>query len=353
MNVSKINLINFTSSKKEIDIPSWVNEGHNKKPARQSRPSRDEFTSSRRPRSRKRRKQFLPAKFIAMLVATIGIGSQAPKVINHFVQDDKNITTDKNSNENFDLSTIANTVNETQDIYIEIPSIETGETTAGIPFEDGIPNVPKEYVDGEIIDDENIVNAIYYGEIKSDLDIKAQKLLENIYEQDEYAKEHLENFRESFSYEKSENDIAKMLINLCESSQWGDNCIDPLTFYAQICQESNCETDALGDFSKKSQQYLAVGFGQCHECAVDEVNEHIKKGTFGPFEYNNGAQYKYSDRSNPKKGLEIMILYLRYCSNRTNSTKAMLAMYNRGTKNGINTPEGKEYVRAVYSQLGE
>ena len=120
---------------------------------------------------------------------------------------------------------------------------------------------------------------------------------------------------------------------LCEAPQWGNGCIDPIIFLADITQESSCDSKNIGDSGN------AVGFGQFHTVAVDQVNKIYD------------TNYTYSDRANPKKALEMMSLYLRYCRANTNSTEEMLAMYNQGFPKAINTQDGRKYVNDVYSNL--
>lgn len=132
---------------------------------------------------------------------------------------------------------------------------------------------------------------------------------------------------------KSREDTMAYLTDLCESEEWGNGCIDPVTLCAQIRQESGYNASIVGDSG------LALGLGQFHECAVQEVNNQY------------GTSYTSSDRSNPTKALEMMVLLLRYDYKCTGSTDGMLAMYNQGNANGINTSGGKSYVNAVYSRL--
>lgn len=313
VNNMSISKINFTSSN-YIDVPSWVND-KNKPKARtytlryNSRPLQyDEFEISNKPRSRKKQKTYSKARVIALLMAA-GLLSQTPK-LNNFFDNKSDIVTveDDSKNENNPV------------ICIETEAPE---------------EISKEAIEETIESKENI---------------QAARLLDNIKNSDIHAPERLEKLTNALNLDELE--VADFLIHLCESEKWGNNCIDPLLFYAQICQESNAEFDALGDYSKRTGEYLAFGYGQFHECAVDEVNNQIEKGFFGEYLYNNGQKYTYEDRINPKKALEMMILLLRYDASKTDSKDAMLAMYNQGHKNGINTQQGQEYVDAVYSQIG-
>ena len=132
----------------------------------------------------------------------------------------------------------------------------------------------------------------------------------------------------------SQEETMDYLTELCESEEWGNGCIDPVTLCAQIRQESGYNATIVGDSG------LAVGLGQFHECAVEEVNNQY------------GTNYTSADRSDPNKALEMMVLLLKYDYSKTGSTDAMLAMYNQGNPNGINTSGGQNYVSAVYSRLG-
>ena len=308
MSISKIN---FASSS-YIDVPSWVNDRSKSKRMYQARynvktPKYDEFENSNKPRSRKKQKTYSKARVMALLMAA-GLLSQAPK-LNDFFDNNNDIIIVENDSKNEDNPVI----------YIETKApkevMETAQKT-----------------------------------IESKDNIQAARLLENIKKSDIHAPERLKKLTNALNL--NELEVANFLIHLCESEKWGNNCIDPLLFYAQICQESNAEFDALGDYSKLTGEYLALGYGQFHECAVDEVNNQIENGIYGEHLYNNGQKYTYEDRINPKKALEMMILLLRYDANRTNSQDAMLAMYNQGHKNGINTQQGQEYVDAVYNQIG-
>ena len=134
----------------------------------------------------------------------------------------------------------------------------------------------------------------------------------------------------------SKEETAAYLSNLCTAEEWGNGCIDPVLLTAQICQESGFDADIYGDSG------LALGLGQFHECAVDEVNNQY------------GTNYTYADRANPTKALEMMVLLLKYDHKRTNGdTDAMLAMYNQGNPNGINTSAGQNYVKHVKSRINQ
>ncbi len=131
----------------------------------------------------------------------------------------------------------------------------------------------------------------------------------------------------------SEDEAAAYITELCESEEWGDGCIDPVLLCAQICQESGYDADIVGDSG------AALGLGQFHKCAVDEVNNQY------------GTNYTYSDRSDPEKALEMMVLLLKYDYSQTGSTDGMLAMYNQGHASAINESAGQNYVKNVYSRL--
>ena len=131
----------------------------------------------------------------------------------------------------------------------------------------------------------------------------------------------------------SREETAEYLTNLCESDEWAAGCIDPVTLCAQIRQESGYVADIVGDSG------LAVGLGQFHECAVQEVNNQY------------GTNYTSADRTDPYKALEMMALLLKYDYSKTGTTEGMLAMYNQGNANGINTTGGQNYVNAVMARI--
>ena len=131
----------------------------------------------------------------------------------------------------------------------------------------------------------------------------------------------------------NEEDTMEYIENLCESPEWGNGCIDPIVFLADIFQESSNDPNKVGDSG------AALGFGQFHKVAVDQVNKTY------------GTNYTYADRVNPYKALEMMSLLLRYCRENTYSEKEMLAMYNQGYPNAINSADGQKYVEAVYSHI--
>lgn len=300
MNVSKIN---FTS-RKELDVPSWVNRTPEEKRIYQNRiNNQDEFVTSK---SRKKQKTTNLAMLkLLTALAVLGITSCSIKV------------NTGNSNKEIPLETIVETTQSVPLPTFEIP-VQIDETEASLPV---------------------------YDEMQE----KAQNLLDEIKIADEYSDIRLEKMQEALGMDSI--DVAKLLIEMCESPIWGNGCIEPLLFYAQIAQESNCEFDKLGDYNKKTGIYDALGYGQFHKCAVDEVNNQIECGRYEDYLYNDGEKYTYEDRKDPKKALEMMSLYLRYIDDRTNSTDAMLAMYNGGSKNFIKTSKGQEYVRNIYKQI--
>lgn len=329
MSISKIN---FTSQRKEIDIPQWVNRNQAQKReyAKTARIQQyDTYTPSKK--SRKKHKNNLQKRLLLLATVAGVSGFAAPKVINNHQTNHSEIVLDDNTTNDNEI-----TIKITQD---------DNDTDYKQPS--------KSCKDNEVVflENEIIENLNQIDDYDKKLEIKAVELLETIKEKDKEADFHLENLRNSFNQSDIEN--LKFLIHLAQSPTWGNDCIDPLLFYAQICQESDCDSNALGDFSKRKQEYLARGFGQFHECAVDEVNEQIEKGTFSDFLYNNGEKYSYDDRTDPKKALEMMILLLRYDAQCTNSTDEMLAMYNRGHKNGFREEEGKNYVDKVYNRIGD
>ena len=135
------------------------------------------------------------------------------------------------------------------------------------------------------------------------------------------------------SLDLTEQEAMHYITYLCNSPEWADGCITPLLFLADIMHESEYDPDKVGDGG------AALGFGQFHKIAVDQVNM-----TFG-------TDYTYEDRQDPQKALEMMALLMRYCADCTNSTEGMLAMYNVGHPGAINTSKGKAYVSAVYGRL--
>ncbi len=132
----------------------------------------------------------------------------------------------------------------------------------------------------------------------------------------------------------SQEETAAYLTELCESEEWAGGCIEPIVLYGQIMQESGFDADILGDSG------AALGLGQFHKCAVDEVNNRY------------GTNYTYEDRSNPKKALEMMALLLKYDYSCTGSQNGMLAMYNQGHASAINESGGQAYVKHVLARIG-
>ena len=129
-------------------------------------------------------------------------------------------------------------------------------------------------------------------------------------------------------------EVGEYLTELCESPDFGNGCITPTLLFAQMYQESGFNPTIVGDGG------AALGLGQFHKVAVDEVNN----------QYN--TNYTYEDRANPKKAIEMMTLLLRYDYKCTGSTEGMLAMYNQGHPDAINEPKGQAYVRHVYEKIG-
>lgn len=125
----------------------------------------------------------------------------------------------------------------------------------------------------------------------------------------------------------------KHLLNLCFSPDFGNGTVNPIVLLAQILTESTNNPNAVGDNGN------AVGFGQFHTCAVDEVNNQF------------GTNYSYNDRYDPYKNLEMMVLLLRYDFSVTKSIDGALAMYNVGGPSAINTQKGQNYVNVIYSKL--
>jgi len=200
--------------------------------------------------------------------------------------------------------------------------------------------------DTEEIDKTNSINIT-----NNDTEYKtAESLTKAIYEADDEAEIHMS--RLCSALDMTEDEVSAYLINLTQSEQYGNGCINPLVFYAQICQESGCISDAKGDKSKTTGEYKAVGLGQFHTIAVDQVNNMIESGKYGDYTYNDGEKYTYADRTDPQKALEMMVLLLRYDASQTDDENGMLAMYNQGNSNGIETTDGKNYVKAVFSQIG-
>ncbi len=297
----------------------------------------DEFIRRTDLKSRKKQKSnHLVPKSLMILAASLGISTVAPKAIAFISGNNEAAVISAEGAQMTDLDYILEPEMSqmSQEDYCEFIKYAMSEQDSNVNIEDepvAAVNAPED----------------------NGYALEAEKLLNDILEKDEFSSEHLENLKKSFNYELSEIEILSNLVYLCDSEQWGNNCIDPLTFYAQLCQESDCKSDALGDYSKSKDEYLALGFGQFHKCAVDEVNKQIEAGTYGDYCYNQGEEYTLEDRKDPEKALEMMILLLRYDASKTDSTEAMLAMYNRGHKGGINTMDGKEYVRKVYGRIGK
>lgn len=193
---------------------------------------------------------------------------------------------------------------------------------------DEIVSLPKNLTGaGEIEDIKEIEQT------QSKEDKEAEKLLKKFEKTGGDAWDEFDVLCDVFGLNKKE--MAKKLIYLCEDEEWGKNYVDPILLCAQMYQESSYQANQVGDNGE------AIGLGQIHKCAVDDVNR--------VFDTN----YKYSDRSNPEKALEMMILYSRYCHVQAGSTNGMLAMYNAGHKDAIEHQYGKEYVKKVYSRINQ
>lgn len=131
----------------------------------------------------------------------------------------------------------------------------------------------------------------------------------------------------------TEEETADYLTQLCESKNWANGVTYPSLLLAQISKESKFNPEAIGDGG------LALGLGQFHTCAVDEVNNRFN------------TNYTYNDRKDPHKALEMMALLLRYDYSQTQSTYGMLAMYNQGHPS-LDTIEGQSYVKNVLGEIG-
>lgn len=131
----------------------------------------------------------------------------------------------------------------------------------------------------------------------------------------------------------TEEETADYLTQLCESENWANGVTYPSLLLAQISRESKFDPNAVGDGG------LAIGLGQFHTCAVDEVNKRFD------------TNYTYEDRKDPYKALEMMSLLLRYDYSQTKSTYGMLAMYNQGHP-ALDTEKGQTYVKNVLAEIG-
>lgn len=130
----------------------------------------------------------------------------------------------------------------------------------------------------------------------------------------------------------NEKEVADYLTELSNSEQWANGCVSPIMLFAQICNESGCYADAVGDNG------AALGLGQFHECAVDEVNNQF------------GTNYTYADRANPKKALEMMSLLLKYDYNSSGSTVGMYTKYASGNTKNLNI--GETYISHLKAKIG-
>ncbi len=130
-----------------------------------------------------------------------------------------------------------------------------------------------------------------------------------------------------------EKEVTDLLTEMSTSEKWGNGCVTPELLFAQICNESGCDIDAVGDNG------AAVGLGQFHECAVDEVNNQF------------GTHYTYEDRKDPVKALEMMALLLRYDYTSTgNSTIGMYTKYASGNTRNMSIGEG--YYERIQKKIG-
>ncbi len=130
-----------------------------------------------------------------------------------------------------------------------------------------------------------------------------------------------------------EKEVADYLTELSTSEQWADGCVSPIMLFAQICNESGCYADIYGDDG------AALGLGQFHECAVDEVNNQF------------GTHYTYADRSNPIKALEMMSLLLKYhYKSSGNSEVGMYTKYASGNLRNLNI--GERYIENLKAKIG-
>lgn len=170
------------------------------------------------------------------------------------------------------------------------------------------------------------------------------QLLDDIKNKCENADEFLKNATQTF--DMSEEELTEYITEMCNSPQFGNGCIEPIQYFALLAQESEFK-NVEGDNGK------AVGLGQIHEPAVEEVNYQIENNLYEDYDYNNSKTYEASDRWDAKKNVEISLLYLRYCASKTDSTEAMIAMYNTGIPDGIYTNKGLEYVNNVLDKIGE
>lgn len=173
---------------------------------------------------------------------------------------------------------------------------------------------------------------------------ESKQLLTDIKNKCENADEFLKNATQTF--DMSEEELTEYIAEMCNSPQFGNGCIDPIQYFALLAQESEFK-NVEGDNGK------AVGLGQIHEPAVEEVNYQIENNLYDNYDYNNSKTYEASDRWDAKKNVEISLLYLRYCASKTDSTEAMIAMYNTGIPDGIYTNKGFEYVNNVLGKIGE
>lgn len=206
---------------------------------------------------------------------------------------------------------------------------ETVESTYTSSDEENIP-----VNDSVISEESDVLNDSEYtakSTLSAEEKIKAQDMLDSLAEVGGYAWDEFDILCKQFNL--SDLEMASKLTYMCESEYWGNGCITPVVLCAQMYLESSYIADEIGDGG------AAVGLGQVHKCAVDDINRIFD------------TNYTYEDRSDPQKGLEMMILYDRICYKQTHDTGAMLAMYNAGHKDAINHEYGKNYVKNVYKQI--
>lgn len=174
--------------------------------------------------------------------------------------------------------------------------------------------------------------------------LECDELLNDIKTKCEDGDVFLKNATQTFGM--TEDELTEYITEMCNSPQYGNGCIEPLQYFALLAEESKFQ-NVEGDNGK------AVGLGQIHEPAVQEVNYQIENNLYEDYNYNNSQTYEAIDRWDAKKNVEISLLYLRYCASKTDSTEAMIAMYNTGIPDGIYTNKGFEYVNNVLGKIGE
>jgi len=211
-------------------------------------------------------------------------------------------------------------------------------------------DVPEKTLDTESAVNETVKEENIQEKTENTMSPAAQNLYDDIYKLDQFADTRIENLVESFGMPKEE--IMEYIVQMCIDPKFGNNCVEPILFYALLAGESNCISTQKGDLNKSTGEYRAWGFGQTHKITVDEVNNRIKMGSFGKHTYNNGKPYTYEDRLDAKKNIEITLLFLRHCHKLAKGcTDTMLATYNTGNPSGVNTVKGQNYIAHIYSQI--